>query len=796
MRRDEEDLAIERGKDRYHARWNNASRVGKETDTVAGRTLLRLSVSKVRDHLDEWLDRASTTAGRRHSALDVFRLVPDVDLLSLLLLRATLDGITKPRSFTNLALKVGTAVEQEYRLREADRLYPLLVASIKQAQFSHRADERRERWVLQGLKAIRNETIPRLPATLRLRAGAVALEIIERHSGLIEIVNESRGKKKLVKMVRASDELCAWLSEAHLSAELLKPLLPLLTHPPIPWSDPSTGGYIKLPLTLVKKSRAAIYEDMDAPTVYKAMNIHQSTGWEVNSKVLRVMEEAWDRGMEIGGLPSANLTPMPNKPLDIETNKDARKRYAIAAAEVRSLRNAEKSKRLHAARLLGLAQANEGKELWQPVTLDFRGRMYTAPTTLNSQSSDLAKSLLRFSEGMPMDTDATGDEGEQAFKSYGASLYGESGEMVARVHWVNAHHDEIMASAKSPLDGDGMFWAGAKKPWVFLSWAMEYAEHCEAKANGGTFHNHIPISIDATCNGCQIWSLLLEDLSTAMSTNVYPNESPRDLYGEVARGVLNEVTRVAIEGTGKEYKLARGWLKTGRISRSVVKPAVLILPYSGTLKGMAEAIRLASDRPLKSSACFFLAKQVKKVTEQLIPAVLQGREWCKEVSNICADHGVAVEWTLPTGFRVVNDYRTPKYKTVQTWMGDKYSVSTLAAPSKKLAKRRCAQTITANLTHSLDGAVAARCIEYAAAAGVSSFSVVFDSFGTHAVNLPKLGKSLLSAVDSIFNGRQNYLCQMREHLLTLLPEGVELPEPPIVGNFSTHQVCESRYFAS
>lgn len=798
--RGEEDKAIQGGKDRYHARWNSAKRVEKETDTVVGRTLLRLCADKVSTSLDSWIHRAGTTAGRRHSALSVFRLVPDVDLLSLIVLRSTVDGITKPRSFTNLALSVGTAIEQEYRLREASRRYPLLVETIKQAQFSHRSTERREKWVMEGLKAIRNETIPRLPATLRLRAGSVALSIIEKETGLIETVNESRGKKKQVKMVHASDELCAWLSEAHLSAELLKPLFPLLTHPPVPWTDPTTGGYVKLPLTMVKKSRAAIYEDMEAPTVYKAMNTHQATGWEINSKVLRVMEDAWERGLSVGGLPTADITPMPVKPQDIDTNEEARKRYAVSAAEVRSLRNAEKSKRLHAARLMGLARSYEGKEVWQPVTLDFRGRMYTAPIALNSQSSDLAKSLMQFSKGMPLDTDATDSAGACAFMLHGANCYGVTGPDDKRTAWALGYAQEILASAANPLDTDGMFWTQAKKPWAFLAWAFEYAEWHADKS----FLNRVPIAIDATCNGCQIWSLLLEDLSTAKSTNVYPNDKPADLYEEIARQVASLVKHVAVHGpsgylgrsSDQDREYAMAWLKAGMVTRSVIKPAVMILPYSGTLTGMADAMRNACDKPIKSSACFWLAKIVKEVTERVIPAVLKGREWCKEVSNICADHGVPVEWTLPTGFRVVNDYRQPKYKTVQTWMGDKYSVSTIAAPSSKLAKRRCAQTLTANFTHSLDGAVAARCIEYAAAAGVSSFSVVFDSFGTHAVNVPKLGKALLSAVDSIFNGRQNLLCQMREHLLTLLPEGVELPEPPIVGDFDTHLVCESRYFAS
>ena len=108
----DEEWAVERGKDRYNARIKAAEASGHETDTLVGRQLLRETVAALRKELDPWMDRASTSPGRRHSALDVLGLVEDRDLLAVLIIRSILDGISRPRNLTNVALRVGTALSR------------------------------------------------------------------------------------------------------------------------------------------------------------------------------------------------------------------------------------------------------------------------------------------------------------------------------------------------------------------------------------------------------------------------------------------------------------------------------------------------------------------------------------------------------------------------------------------------------------------------------------------------------------------------------------------------------------
>ena len=229
----------------------------------------------------------------------------------------------------------------------------------------------------------------------------------------------------------------------------------------------------------------------------------------------------------------------------------------------------------------------------------------------------------------------------------------------------------------------------------------------------------------------------------------------------------------------------------------------MIIPFSGTRVGLAQAL-YSKLQELKGNyrfanewkACYFLADQIKQATLELIPAVIKGMEWARQVSDICVDNGVAFEWLAPTGFPVVNDYRKPKYKKVRTALGSAYTTNLVQESSPSLSKRRCSQTIMANLTHSLDAAIACETINAAGKLGISDISVIFDQFATHAINLENLRKALLESVAVMFSGDEDYLTRVRNHLLSLLPSNVELPEPPMVGDFTPTLVAKSRHFAS
>src|SRR3546814_7200856 len=79
----------------------------------------------------------------------------------------------------------------------------------------------------------------------------------------------------------------------------------------------------------------------DLTKVYDSVNQVQDTPWRINCRVLDVMEKVWDGGGSLGGLPQRNDESLPPKPLDIDTNEEAKLRWKKAAAEVYT-RNADR----------------------------------------------------------------------------------------------------------------------------------------------------------------------------------------------------------------------------------------------------------------------------------------------------------------------------------------------------------------------------------------------------------------------------------------------------------------------
>ena len=481
---------------------------------------------------------------------------------------------------------------------------------------------------------------------------------------------------------------------------------------------------------------------------------------------------------------------MPTKPLDIDTNEKSRTAYAREASWVRSHRNQERARRLHVAQLLASTQEYGGLPLYFPMNIDFRGRMYAAPGTLNHQGSGFAKSLLRFSKAMPIGDDP---RSERDFYAHGANLFGIAGTYKERFAWVIHNEKEIAACAEDPFNV--RLWQLAKDPWPFLAWALEAAQYWR---DPECAFNRIPISIDASCNGCQLWSLLLQDKQTAQATNTYPNETPADVYQSVADDVISRLP--SDDDYGSE------WARSGLIDRGLIKGAVLIIPYAATHSGMADALLEALYESYRTKprntyqhpqwvsdrrACMWLAKIIRESTAEIIPAVLRGMEWMQEVAGICADNDLPAQWVSPTGLLVVNDYRTTDSKTIETFLGERYVVSTLTSEGRKLSRRRCRATITANYTHSMDAALAAATVVGGAKRGIEYFHIVHDCFGTHAANLGKLRDTLLSCGSELFVNPQP-LEDMRERL-----SGVDgIPLPPIVGDFDPQAVTLSAYFAS
>nr|QBM31616.1 hypothetical protein [Arthrobotrys musiformis] len=126
-------------------------------------------------------------------------------------------------------------------------------------------------------------------------------------------------------------------------------------------------------------------------------------------------------------------------------------------------------------------------DLFFPVFIDFRGRLYTSTPSFSFQGSELIKSLLLFKKGFVLN-----ESGLKSLKLYIASCYGyDKISNIDKIKWVDDNIDKI-------IDIDNNFWLNGKNILLSLASSLEMKKYLENPLN---FKSNLPIYIDATCNG-------------------------------------------------------------------------------------------------------------------------------------------------------------------------------------------------------------------------------------------------------------------------------------------------------
>ena len=84
-----------------------------------------------------------------------------------------------------------------------------------------------------------------------------------------------------------------------------------------------------------------------------------------------------------------------------------------------------------------------------------------------------------------------------------------------RIKWVEDNEDEIIKME------DGILIAQAENKLLFISFCFEYLNYIEAlKKNEEYFITHLPIQLDASCNGFQHLTLMIDDVSLSKELNL------------------------------------------------------------------------------------------------------------------------------------------------------------------------------------------------------------------------------------------------------------------------------------
>ena len=669
----------------------------------------------------------------------------------------------------NVADAVGTAVMQECQMRYYQRKAPGLLKVLKD-NYWHKACGTQQK--LTDVQIMMNRADiewKKWPAPVRVKLGNVLVDTVVSTSGwftpfVARVGNRTR--TYLVPTESFMDIKDKILAQAELFSSEQWPML----IPPRPWTLDADGGYILDEVMrghdMVRRSDPARIQG-EHPIEF--LNKIQSVAYQLNPFTVHGAETLYAKGWVVGiddpkFIPHTASEPLPIKPPDIDTNKEARKRYCREAAEVHNRNHAlvRKSCRTRMT-MKAVERFKEVDRFYLPWSFDYRGRVYPIPPFLTPQDTDFGKSLLRFADGSFVTPEA-----EEWLAFQVATTFGlDKAPMKERLEWTRSNHELITLVAEDPIDNLTQ-WENASEPWQFLAACEEY-NACIIQ--GARQFTSLMVATDATCSGLQILAGLARDKSTAQLVNVLPGDKPQDAYKAVA-----ELAKPNCPEEWREH-----------IDRGVAKRLVMTIPYNAKFKSnwnyVDEALK-AKHLQVPKEDVTTITHALREAVFSLFPGPTAVMKWIEEQVACAIKAGkTELSWTTPSGFVVNQKIMKPEVVRMDLQLLGKVKKVTVAVgDSTEVDINKHKAATSPNLIHSLDASL----LHMAILRFDAPIALIHDSVLCRATDMSILSTLVRETYMHLF-ADHNYLADFASQI------GAEA-DPPIIGDLEPESVIESTYF--
>jgi len=530
----------------------------------------------------------------------------------------------------------------------------------------------------------------------------------------------------------------------------------------------------------------------------------QSVAFKIDKDMFNIFKDIWDKNLRLGKFPDReSLLDARKKPKGIYRDPkvdeilELRIKYKRDLNRVYNDEIARKSKVLNTLVAMELAvEYLEFERIYFAIFADKRGRLYCMGTTVTYQTDQKIKSLISFAN-----SERLGEKGKYWLWVHAANTWGNDKiSFDNRYKFTDEKLDEFISYADAPLDNKG--WNYADKPMEFLKTCFHLKQ---AKIQGLDYECNLPVSMDATCSGLQVLSILMRDEQTARKVNVLPSEVPQDIYRAVAERVKAKAELLAGEGSPE----ANRWLQFG-ITRKIVKRNVMTYVYSLKPYGARQQIfdeykKIIEFDPDKKvladdgfSDCRWLAKIVWEKMEEEIDLEAQLMKWFQDCAKLFAKANLKMKWKTPMGFPVEMDYRYDVPFRVKTAIAGSLVYTTYRREINRKDSRRYSSSVSPNIVHSLDGALNQAVALYCKndELPIENLLMVHDSFGTTPNRIEQLNKIIRKAAIDLF--KDDYLDVLYKDWEAQLPTKYKsrLTPPPARGNLDINEIANSSYFFS
>tara|TARA_B110000908_G_C10264765_1_gene462619 strand:- start:327 stop:2858 length:2532 start_codon:yes stop_codon:yes gene_type:complete len=816
---------------------NSRVRAGQADELAEGKVLLVHSIDAVASKISEYFDKkiyGKMGQARDILAIEFYETPKD---LAFIVLATIVRSISKEVQVPTITL-IRHIVKSLYdsilvrRLDRSDNNF----GSFVDKRFKNRSETFRSREKIKIVK--RQSTLNDEDLTdITTYIGGTLLDLVVKSGiNIIETKVVKTAKKRKMQYVVYTEECFKMVlqSRERLLADYRK--YPIHLVKPKDWHDfHGSGGYhteklYGMPIIKCrmgsKKLLEGFFKEKPMSVLYDTLNAVQGTAWRVNRRVFDVLDYVFQHNVVdhesadynpylIGKLPY-NGTLEPEDFINIHNYGEINKTGNYKGLPIDKKMMRKYFKDLEAQRDITIS--NTGKAIMMNLVLfnakeyvdedefyfsyqyDFRGRMYPIQQHLQPQGKGEVKSLLEFRNGCKIEN----EEQLQWFLIHGANCYGYDKEPYEeRVSKIKELEEEIKLVAEDPLT-NRQYWKDADEPYLYLAWCFEYADYLKDPIN---FVSHIPIALDATCSGIQIYSGLLLDKEGAEAVNVI-GQTRNDIYQRVADKVetylqageyIKFVNFTTSDGKAHEQStVALANSLKGNITRKLTKRNTMTQPYSVTKYGMYEQLKAELTEMENNGKKFWIgdmwmvAKLLTDLNDRAIVDTVKGaragQEYLKGVTADIVKQGKWVFYTSPlTEFPVLQKLHKTTLERVTTPIGRLSIRKTMDA----LNPQKMVSGIAPNYIHSLDAALLSMTVLKLKEDGCSNFHLVHDSYGVPINHVVALNKRVRETFIEMFE-----TMPLRRFVKQVNPNFEGDPESIMLNTLDLTQVVDSKYIFS
>eukprot|EP00761_Pharyngomonas_kirbyi_P003872 gb/GECH01003876.1/.p1 GENE.gb/GECH01003876.1/~~gb/GECH01003876.1/.p1 ORF type:complete len:918 (+),score=223.69 gb/GECH01003876.1/:1-2754(+) len=776
--------AVSQAHEKYLKIAENVTQVKAGAQMPSGKTLILRWYQDILKPIKKIQERARKRKTKGNMAYDKLITRLPADKLAIITVHTTLSStLLRSRPTREIAIDIGEAIQAQINYEQLAKL-----SDIRKNQISSTSAP----FKINNLALRMLEEPSDWPTETLIHLGISLLDVIvstttvpSKHSeGTLELAAfDYEQSPNSSNEVSVSPALKAFVDEHNdLIGQLNPKHLPTIV-PPKDWSSASKGGYHYLKSRIMRtrgsQLQLEVLKDCEMPQVLSALNALGSTPWQINNRVLKVMEECWERGMEVGDVPPRFGDIELPTPDPENFTRETAKEHAKATKYNQDLNS------LRCDWLLKLKVARDFRNdrFYFPHNVDFRGRAYPIPPHLNHVGSDVCRGLLQFDKPQPL-----GTRGLRWLKIHLANLYGKDKfGFEDRIQWVEENMDNVINSAQDPLGGE-QWWMNADEPFECLAACFELEEisRCEEPEK---YMSRIPVQMDGSCNGLQHYAALGRDEHGAEHVNLLDSEKPMDVYLRVREVVLQHLDEAADSGdeTAK--------LLIGKVERSTIKQTVMTSVYGVTLVGAREQIqRRLKESNVPDDVVFRCAAYLAQLTLKSLGEVFSGAynimDWLTDCAHLISSAGYPVMWPTPLGLPIVQPYRNNS--------SSQFSISTILQTINlvrnsddlpvNVSRQRSA--FPPNYVHSIDATHMFMTANECAKRGMH-FASVHDSFWTHANDVDEMNQIIREQFVELHS--QPLLETLLESFQRRYPD-IQFPDVPRRGALDLIHVLDSKYF--